>query len=282
MHDQLSDDILPAIRVAALYHFTHIDDPASLRDRLRKKCEVLGIRGTLLLAAEGMNGTISGAVDNVERLLAELRGLPGCAGLDVKYSGAREHPFARMKVKLKPEIVTMGVEGIDAARDAGTHVDPEEWNALLARPDLILIDTRNDYEVELGTFAGALNPNIRNFREFPAWFSDLKERLRENGQSAPPIAMFCTGGIRCEKSTAFARSVGCQEVYHLKGGILRYLEEIPAENSLWRGNCFVFDERVSVGQDLALTDDRMCRQCGRPHPFGTGHDCPPSGSRGME
>lgn len=282
MHDQLSDDILPAIRVAALYHFTHIDDPASLRDRLRKKCEVLGIRGTLLLAAEGMNGTISGAADNVERLLAELRGLPGCAGLDVKYSGAREHPFARMKVKLKPEIVTMGVEGIDAARDAGTHVDPEEWNALLARPDLILIDTRNDYEVELGTFAGALNPNIRNFREFPAWFSDLKERLRENGQSAPPIAMFCTGGIRCEKSTAFARSVGCQEVYHLKGGILRYLEEIPAENSLWRGNCFVFDERVSVGQDLALTDDRMCRQCGRPHPSGTGHDCSPSGSRGTE
>lgn len=282
MHDQLSDDILPAIRVAALYHFTHIDDPASLRDRLRKKCEVLGIRGTLLLAAEGMNGTISGAADNVERLLAELRGLPGCAGLDVKYSGAREHPFARMKVKLKPEIVTMGVEGIDAARDAGTHVDPEEWNALLARPDLVLIDTRNDYEVELGTFAGALNPNIRNFREFPAWFSDLKERLRENGQSAPPIAMFCTGGIRCEKSTAFARSVGCQEVYHLKGGILRYLEEIPAENSLWRGNCFVFDERVSVGQDLALTDDRMCRQCGRPHPSGTGHDCSPSGSRGTE
>jgi len=273
MHDHPSNDYAPEIRVAALYHFTRFEDPERLRGRLLEICISLGIRGTLLLAHEGINGTVSGTPDNVERLIAELRALPGCAGLDVKYSGAREHPFARMKVKVKREIVTMGIEGMDPARDAGSHVDPKDWNALIARRGMIVIDTRNDYEVELGTFAGALNPGIASFREFPAWFAAMKDKWAEEGKAPPPVAMFCTGGIRCEKSTALARGLGCEEVYHLKGGILRYLEEIPAKDSLWQGNCFVFDERVSVGHSLAPTEDRMCGRCGRPYGAGTGHGC---------
>lgn len=263
-----------SVRVAALYHFTRFDDPAALRAPLEERCRALDIRGTLLLAEEGVNGTVAGRPDTIERLIADLRGLPGCAGLDVKYSAARGQPFGRMKVKLKREIVTMGVEGIDPARQAGIHVEPGDWNDLIARPDMIVIDTRNEYEVALGTFAGAINPGIRNFREFPAWFSGLKRQWAGEGRKAPAVAMFCTGGIRCEKSTAFARSQGCDEIYHLKGGILRYLEEIPARESLWRGNCFVFDERVSLAHGLALTEDRLCGRCGRPHASGEDHACP--------
>ncbi len=273
MHTRSSDRAVAGLCVAALYHFTRFDDPASLRGPLLERCAALDIHGTLLLAGEGINGTISGLAGNVERLIADLRQLPGCADMDVKYSQAREHPFARMKVKLKREIVTMGVDGVDPLRDVGTHVEPRDWNALLARDDVILIDTRNDYEVEIGSFAGAVNPEITRFREFPAWFSGLKAQWAAQGKAQPAVAMFCTGGIRCEKSTAFARSIGCEEVYHLKGGILRYLEEIPAEESLWRGHCFVFDERVSIGQGLALTEDHMCGRCGRPHAAGAAHQC---------
>ncbi|OYW87915.1 MAG: hypothetical protein B7Z20_03850 [Sphingobium sp. 32-64-5] len=214
-----------------------------------------------------------GEMEQVERLVGWLRDLPGCADMDVKYSTATRRPFARMKVKLKREIVTMGVEGVDPVREAGRYVEPRDWNALLARPDVILIDTRNDYEVEIGSFAGAINPDIQNFRQFPQWFTQLREQWEREGKAAPAVAMFCTGGIRCEKSTAFARSLECEEVYHLKGGILKYLEEIPAGQSLWRGHCFVFDERVSVGQGLALTQDRMCADCGHPYDPAAGHDC---------
>lgn len=273
MHDCPSTIASSGLRVAALYHFTSFDDPEGMRGPLLELCDDLDIRGTLLLAREGINGTVSGMVDAMERLIGYLRRLPGCADMDVKYSTAREHPFERMKVKLKKEIVTMGVGGIDPVRDAGIYVEPKDWNALLNRPDMILIDTRNDYEVEIGTFADAINPEIRSFREFPAWFSAMKDQWEAEGKAPPPVAMFCTGGIRCEKSTAFARSIGCEEVYHLKGGILRYLEEIPAEQSLWRGNCFLFDDRVSVTHGLALTDDCLCARCGRPYASGDGHEC---------
>jgi len=270
----LQPETVPPFRVAALYHFTRFDDPAALRGPVSEQCRALDLCGTLLLAPEGLNGTIAGEAGKVDRLVDWLRGLPGCANMEVKYSSAQSRPFGRMKVKLKREIVTMGVEGIDPARDAGAYVDPRDWNALLARPDVVLIDTRNEYEVEIGSFAGAINPEIRNFRQFPGWFADLRARWEEEGRAPPAVAMFCTGGIRCEKSTAFARSIGCEEVYHLKGGILRYLEEVPAAQSLWRGNCFVFDERVSVGHGLAPTGDRMCRACG--HAFGPdgAHICP--------
>lgn len=256
-------------RVAALYHFTRFDDPAALRGPVMDQCRALDICGTLLLAPEGLNGTVAGEGDAVERLVGWLRALPGCAEMDVKYSTASGRPFGRMKVKLKREIVTMGVEGVDPARDAGLYVEPRDWNALLARPDIVLIDTRNDYEVAIGSFAGAINPDIRTFRQFPGWFAEQKAQWEREGRAPPVVAMFCTGGIRCEKSTAFARFLGCEEVYHLKGGILKYLEEVPADQSLWQGNCFVFDERVSVGHGLAPTQDRLCRACG--------HACGPDG-----
>jgi len=259
--------------VAALYHFTRFEEPAALRAPVLEQCRALDICGTLLLAREGLNGTVAGAADAIEALVGWLRTLPGCADMDVKYSTAQERPFARMKVKLKREIVTMGVEDLDPSRDAGLYVEPGDWNALLAREDVILIDTRNEYEVEIGTFEGAINPAIDTFRQFPAWFTALRDQWREEGKPAPAVAMFCTGGIRCEKSTAFARSIGCEEVYHLKGGILKYLEEVPAEESRWRGNCFVFDERVSVGQGLTLTQDRLCRACGRAYPADSSHIC---------
>ncbi|MGE4430008.1 MAG: rhodanese-related sulfurtransferase [Sphingobium sp.] len=273
MTDPVSPSAASGLRVAALYRFTRIDDPAALREPVMEQCRALDICGTLLLAREGLNGTVAGQAEQVERLIGWLRGLPGCAEMDVKYSVATQRPFARMKVKVKREIVTMGVEGVDPARHAGHYVEPRDWNALLERQDVIVIDTRNDYEVEIGTFAGAVNPNIRNFRQFPAWFTQMRDQWEREGKAAPAVAMFCTGGIRCEKSTAFARSLGCEEVYHLKGGILKYLEDIPAQQSLWQGNCFVFDERVSVGQGLALTQDRMCAQCGHPYDPATGHDC---------
>ncbi len=259
--------------VAALYHFTAFEDPAALRAPVLEQCQSLDICGTLLLANEGLNGTVAGTTEAIATLVDWLRTLPGCADMDVKYSTALEPPFARMKVKLKREIVTMGVEGVDPVGNAGLYVEPQDWNALLARPDVILIDTRNDYEVEIGTFEGAINPEIDNFRQFPGWFTDLRDQWQKEGRPAPAVAMFCTGGIRCEKSTAFARSIGCEEVYHLKGGILKYLEEIPAEESLWRGNCFVFDERVSVGHGLALTEDRLCRACGRAYGTDSSHIC---------
>ena len=238
------------------------------------RCRALDICGTLLLAAEGINGTVAGAPEAIEQLIGWLRLLPGCAEMEVKYSVAHDRPFGRMKVKLKREIVTMGVEGIDPVQHAGLYVEPQDWNDLLARPDVILIDTRNDYEVEIGSFAGAINPEIQNFRQFPGWFTALRDQWAEEGRKAPAIAMFCTGGIRCEKSTAFARSIGCEEVYHLKGGILKYLEEVPAGESLWQGNCFVFDERVSVGHGLALTQDRQCADCGRAYGPQDKHRCP--------
>ena len=251
------------IRVAALYKFTPLADPAQLRAPLAGVCREHGVKGTLLLAREGINGTIAGSRSDIDAVLAHVRSLPGCAELEVKFSGAADMPFHRMKVRIKPEIVTMGQPDIDPLAGAGHYVSPADWNALIADPATILIDTRNDYEVAIGTFAGAINPQTRTFRDFPAWFRAERERL--TGKEHPPkIAMFCTGGIRCEKSTAFLKSEGVAEVYHLEGGILKYLETVPPEDSLWQGECFVFDSRVAVGQGLSPGSYGLCHACRRP------------------
>jgi len=234
-----------------------------VRDALEALCMAHGVKGTLLLASEGINGTIAGSADAVEAVLAHIRALPGCADLSVKFSHAAEMPFYRMKVRVKREIVTMGQPGIDPRASAGHYVDPKDWNALIAEPGTILIDTRNDYEVAVGTFSGAINPETKSFRDFPAWFRRERERLLGEGKP-PKIAMFCTGGIRCEKSTAFLKSEGLEEVYHLQGGILRYLETVPPDESRFEGECFVFDQRVAVGHGLVPGETILCHACRRP------------------
>jgi UPF0176 protein len=239
------------LTVAALYHFAPLADPHSLRDALFAFCAERGIKGTLLLAQEGINGTIAGERHALETVVANIRDWYGFGALEVKYSHADVMPFGKLKVKVKREIVTMGVEGIDPRSDAGHHVEAQDWNALIADPDMIVIDTRNDFEVRAGSFAGAINPQTAAFRQFPAWFDAEAERLRAEGRS-PKFAMFCTGGIRCEKATAYVRSKGFDQVYHLKGGILNYLENVAANESMWRGICFVFDEREGLVQGLEI------------------------------
>jgi UPF0176 protein len=245
------------LSVVALYHFAPLADPHSWRDALFAFCEERGIKGTLLLAQEGINGTIAGERVALEAAVAHIRSWEGFAALDVKYSHAQAMPFGRLKVKVKREIVTMGVEGIDPRSDAGHYVEAQDWNALIADPDTIVIDTRNDFEVQAGTFEGAINPKTASFRQFPTWFDAAAERMRAGGKS-PKFAMFCTGGIRCEKATAYVRSKGFGEVYHLKGGILKYLEEIPPSDSKWRGTCFVFDGREGLieGLEIAKLSDQ--------------------------
>jgi UPF0176 protein len=249
------------IKVAALYRFVAFDAPEDLQPRIQAQCAAGGIKGTILLAHEGINGTVAGVPAAIDALIAFLRGIPGCAELDVKYSHATEMPFYRMKVRLKKEIVTLGVEGIDPKREVGTYVQPEDWNALISDPDTVLIDTRNDYEVAIGTFEGAVDPRTKSFSEFPDWFRAHRAEL---ASGKTKFAMFCTGGIRCEKSTAFLKAEGIEEVYHLEGGILRYLENIPEAQSKWQGECFVFDERVSVKHGLALGEMELCHACRRP------------------
>jgi UPF0176 protein len=258
--------------VAALYHFTPFPDPGSLRAPLLAACEAAGVKGTLLLAREGINGTIAGSPEGLEAVLGHIRSLPGCAGLEVKFSEAPQMPFGKLKVRVKREIVTMGQPDIDPRLSVGTYVDPADWNALIADPDTLVIDTRNDYEVAIGTFAGAVDPETPSFRDFPAWFRAHRDELLAGKKR---IAMFCTGGIRCEKSTAFLRAEGVEEVYHLRGGILKYLEHVPEDQSLWQGECFVFDERVSLGHGLAQGTHTRCQPCGRPYPQGEA--CPVCG-----
>ncbi|MCZ8324627.1 MAG: rhodanese-related sulfurtransferase [Sphingomonadaceae bacterium] len=251
------------ICVAALYKFTPFADHAALRAPLLEQCRQHGVKGTLLLAHEGVNGTIAGSDAGIAAVLDHIRGLPGCAELDVKFSRAPAMPFHRMKVRLKAEIVTMGVADIDPLASVGTYVAPADWNALIADPETILIDTRNDYEVAIGTFQGAIDPQTASFRDFPDWFRARRDELLGQGK-APKVAMFCTGGIRCEKSTAFLKAEGVEEVYHLQGGILKYLEDVPEEQSRWQGECFVFDQRVSVGHGLVPGSHALCHACRRP------------------
>lgn len=251
----------PPFRVAALYRFSTIADCAAVRDRLEALCRP-EVRGTLLVAHEGLNGTIAGPPDAIERVLAGIRALPGLARLDVKYATAAAMPFHRLKVRIKPEIVTMGQPDLDPS-DAGTYVAPADWNALIADPDTVVIDTRNDYEAAVGAFEGAVQPNTRGFRDFPDWFRTEGRALLDR-PNPPRVAMYCTGGIRCEKATAFLKAEGVQDVFHLEGGILRYLETTPEAESLWRGECFVFDERVAVGHGLTPGSHSLCRGCRMP------------------
>ncbi len=247
------------VTVAALYHFTRFADPAALRGPLVELCLAQGVKGSLLLAKEGVNGTIAGPRAGIDAVLAHLRALPGCAALEHKESFAETPPFGRLKVKLKREIVTMGQPDVDPLARVGSYIQPADWNALIAEPDVVLIDTRNDYEVGIGSFAGAVDPDIRSFREFPQWWQAHRDEFR-----GKRVAMFCTGGIRCEKSTNYLLGQGVNEVYHLKGGILKYLEEVPAEASAWQGECYVFDGRVSVGHGLVPGDYDSCHACRRP------------------
>ena len=245
--------------VAALYKFTRFGDPAAFRSALYERCLGAGVTGTLLLAPEGINGTIAGSRGGIDAVLAHIQALPGCADLDWKESQALEPPFQRMKVRLKREIVTMGQEGVDPLGAVGTYVDPADWNALVASPDVVTIDTRNDYEVAIGTFQGAIDPGTRSFSEFPGWWD-----AHAGGFEGKRVAMFCTGGIRCEKATSWLKERGVEEVYHLKGGILKYLEEVSPADSLWDGECFVFDRRVSVRHGLVTGEASLCYGCRRP------------------
>ena len=247
------------IHVAALYRFARFCDPAALRRPLAERCAAHGVKGTLLLAREGINGTIAGPEAGIDAVLADIRVLPGCADIVVKHSQAAAMPFHRMKIRVKREIVTMGEPDIDPLAGAGQYVKPADWNALIDDPDTIVIDTRNAYEVKLGSFAGAVDPGTTRFSDFPAWARAHRDEL-----SGKTIAMFCTGGIRCEKATAFLKAEGLVDVHHLEGGILRYLEEVPPDRSRWQGECFVFDERVAVGHALAPGTHVLCRACRMP------------------
>ena len=246
------------VRVTALYRFARFPDPAALRGPLEQLCRANGVKGTLLLATEGINGTIAGSPNAIDAVLAHVRSLPGCDRLEVKDAVADIMPFHRLKVRVKAEIVTMGV-AVDPLADAGTYVAPADWNALIDDPDTVVIDTRNDYEVKVGSFAGAIDPGTASFRDFPAWFAAHRDEL-----AGKRVAMFCTGGIRCEKATAYLKGQGVDDVFHLEGGILRYLEVVPAAESRWQGECFVFDERVAVGHALAPGTHGLCRGCRMP------------------
>jgi len=247
------------ITVAALYHFTRFADPATLRAPLLACAQAHGVRGSLLLAGEGINGTIAGPRAGIDAMLAHIRALPGCADLEWKESTATAMPFGRMKVRLKREIVTMGQPDVDPRAGTGHYVDPADWNALITAPDVAVIDTRNAYEVAIGSFEGAIDPGTASFRDFPGWWAQNRHRFHNKR-----IAMFCTGGIRCEKSTNYLLGQGVEAVYHLKGGILKYLEQIPEDQSRWHGACFVFDQRVSVEHGLREGPHSLCHACRRP------------------
>ena len=236
-------------KVAALYQFVPLPDFRELKDPLHRLCQDLGIRGTLLLAHEGINGTVAGLDEAVDALMAKLRSGPLFAGrldnLELKYSTASEMPFKRMKVRLKKEIVTLGDPQTDPLRRVGTYVSPDEWNRLMDEPGIVVLDTRNDFEVGMGTFAGAVDPRIARFSEFKDFVRDELDPARHKR-----VAMFCTGGIRCEKASSYMLAQGFEEVFHLKGGILKYLEDVPQTESRWNGECFVFDERIALGHGL--------------------------------
>lgn len=247
------------IVVCALYKFTLLEDYPALRQPLLDRMLAHDVHGTLLLAREGINGTIAASREGIDAIRAWLDADERFAGIDYKESFVDIQPFKRTKVKLKKEIVTMGVEGIDPKRIVGTYVEPEDWNGLISDPEVLLVDTRNQYEVEIGTFRHAVNPATETFREFPRYVQQNLDPARHK-----KVAMFCTGGIRCEKSTAYLKELGFEEVYHLRGGILKYLEDVPEEQSLWQGECFVFDDRVTVNHRLERGGYDQCHACRRP------------------
>jgi len=244
---------------AALYKFVSLLNYQALQAPILDACNQHHIKGTLLLAGEGINGTIAGAPEDIRALLAYLKSFPEFSDLEHKESYADTHPFYRMKVKLKKEIVTMGVAGVNPNDVVGTYVKPEDWNTLISDPDVILLDTRNDYEVHIGTFKGAVDPKTATFREFPEYVAQHLDKTKHK-----KVAMFCTGGIRCEKASSFMKQQGFEEVYHLQGGILKYLETVPKEQSMWEGECFVFDQRVAVKHGLEVGEYDQCYACRMP------------------
>jgi UPF0176 protein len=258
IHSKTCSDTTPIV-VAALYKFVSLEDFEGLRERLLEVTVEADTRGTLLLALEGINGTIAGSREAVDKVLSFLRSDPRLVDLDHKESYTDENPFYRMKVKLKKEIVTIGDQAVDPNKAVGTYVEPEDWNDILNNPDVIVLDTRNDYEVSIGTFEGAVNPHTTSFREFPQY---VKENIDPKKQKK--VAMFCTGGIRCEKASSYMLTEGFDEVYHLKGGILKYLEKVPVEEQQWEGECFVFDNRVAVDNNLNVGQYDMCHACRMP------------------
>ena len=249
-------------KIAALYKFFSISEPELLQDKIRDHFKQLKIKGTILVAHEGINGTISGSDLSIDAAIDFLKKINGCSKLDVKYSESDKDPFIRLKIKLKQEIVTIGDTSIDPNKIVGNYVSPDEWNLLIQDEDTIVIDTRNDYEYSIGSFKNAINPNTQKFREFPSWVE--KNNFSDEDKKSKRVAMFCTGGIRCEKASSFMKDYGFDEVFHLKGGILKYLEDIPQENSLWEGECFVFDDRVSVNHNLEPGSYDMCHGCRMP------------------
>ena len=249
------DDLL----VVTFYLFARLDDFDSMQSPIEQFCKERDVRGIILLAQEGINSTIAGSREGVLEVLEYLKSDERLANLTWKESHAVEQPFRKLRVRLKKEIVKMGVDGIDPNKIVGTYVKPKEWNDLISDPEVIVIDTRNDYEVKIGTFKNAIDPDIESFGELPAWVEENVDKDKNL-----KVAMFCTGGIRCEKSTAYLKEQGFKEVFHLEGGILKYLEEVPEEESMWDGQCFVFDERVSVGHGLEIGEYELCRACRIP------------------
>ena len=257
----------PQYLTAAFYLFVDLPDFVAWRQPLLEFCDQHNVKGMILLAHEGINSTIAGAPQDVHAVLNYLKSDPKFSALQHKESWSDLPPFHRMKVRLKKEIVTMGVPGISPINMAGTYVKPKDWNALISDPSVVLIDTRNDYEVELGTFVGAIDPKIKTFSQLVKWVDEAEVLAVQTGKK-PKVAMFCTGGIRCEKSTALMRTKGFDEVYHLEGGILKYLEQVPPEQSQWNGECFVFDDRVSVDHHLQRSGRQLCHNCRDPLPDG--------------
>ena len=250
-------------KVAALYKFSEIDNPLEIQISLKKTLKELSIYGTILVGSEGINGTIAAEEkENLNRALIYLRGLKGFEDLDIKFSDSKKNPFIRLKIKLKDEIVTIGDKSIDPVKTVGEYVKPEDWNSLLQEDDILLIDTRNDYEYSIGTFRDSINPKTKKFRDFPKW---LKEQdFTKEDKNNKKVAMFCTGGIRCEKASSLMKNEGFKKVYHLKGGVLKYFESVSKDKSLWDGECFVFDDRVSVKHDLSIGNYDMCHGCRMP------------------
>jgi len=245
--------------VATFYKFVNISDLEAKKKQILALCLEKQLKGTIILAEEGINGTIAGCSDAIASVLMTLRGIPELADLEHKESTSKKPPFVRMKVKIKPEIVTLGLPAVNPNQQVGKYVGPQDWNQIISNPEITVVDTRNDYEVGLGSFKGAKNPNTESFRQFPEYVAEnLDPKIN------PKVAMFCTGGIRCEKASSYLLSQGFEEVYHLKGGILKYLETVSAEESMWEGECFVFDERVAVTEGLEPGSYELCYACGHP------------------
>ena len=245
--------------IAALYKFVDIDDTEQLRKKLLERCKSLEIKGTFILSGEGINGTVAGVKESIDSIIDYLKADKRFEDIECKFSADEKIPFYRIKVKIKDELIPIGMEGVDPRKNVGKYVNPSDWNSLINDPETLVIDVRNDYEVEVGTFRGALNPRTQNFREFPEF---VRENLNPNKYKK--VAMYCTGGIRCEKASSFMLGEGFSDVYHLKGGILKYLEEVPAEESTWEGECFVFDNRTSVDHDLENGVYDLCHNCRYP------------------